>query len=250
MTGITMIEKFWFDRDEIDGYAELETNEPWFHAGQVCKVLNLTNPTESLRIHTDEDERRKVDGKVLGKLQDTWYVSESGLYGLILAAKTDKAKSFKRWLKREVLPSIRRSRVYISPDATSADIISAAQDRGISLALELNDQQALLTYNAQLQNRCVDFDGLEQEWLSVSQILEKRGYKLKSKAVDVSLSQIGKTIKKDYIEATGKEPKLTVKQVGQNHGTEIKSYPADWYDRIEQTAITYWTKKGLIDIVK
>jgi prophage antirepressor-like protein len=241
-------EVFDFAGVELEFYID-EFQSFWLHGATLCDILQLSNPTETIQRYVDEDWRSKeqADDK---KGRKSWFIREPGFYQLSFASDNKSAKRFQRWVFEEVLPSIRRSRVYISPDATSADIISAAQDRGISLALELNDQQALLTYNAQLQNRCVDFDGLEQEWLSVSQILEKRGYKLKSKAVDVSLSQIGKTVKKDYIEATGKEPKLTVKQVGQNHGTEIKSYPADWYDRIEQTAITYWTKKGLIDLVK
>ncbi|RNB56681.1 phage antirepressor, partial [Brevibacillus borstelensis] len=39
-------------------------------------------------------------------------VNESGLYELVLGSKKQEAKEFKRWIKREVLPSIRKTGAY------------------------------------------------------------------------------------------------------------------------------------------
>ncbi len=36
-------------------------------------------------------------------------VNEAGLYSLILRSRKPEAKAFKRWVTREVLPSIRKS---------------------------------------------------------------------------------------------------------------------------------------------
>lgn len=39
-------------------------------------------------------------------------INESGLYSLILASKLPTAKKFKKWITREVIPSIRKTGVY------------------------------------------------------------------------------------------------------------------------------------------
>ena len=42
-------------------------------------------------------------------------VSESGLYALIFRSRKPDAVKFRRWVTGEVLPSIRRTGVYVSP---------------------------------------------------------------------------------------------------------------------------------------
>ena len=39
-------------------------------------------------------------------------INESGLYSLIMSSKLEKAKIFKRWITGEVIPSIRKNRMY------------------------------------------------------------------------------------------------------------------------------------------
>lgn len=86
---------------EIDG-------EPWFVAADVCRVLELTNPTVAMS-RLDEDERSKLS---IGRQGETGIVNEPGLYGLVLGSRKDEAKSFKRWVKHEVLPAIRKTGTY------------------------------------------------------------------------------------------------------------------------------------------
>ena len=42
------------------------------------------------------------------------YINESGLYSLILRSKLESARAFKRWVTKEVLPSIRKTGKYSS----------------------------------------------------------------------------------------------------------------------------------------
>ena len=44
--------------------------------------------------------------------QETIYVNESGLYSLVLRSKLESAKAFKRWVTKDVLPSIRKTGRY------------------------------------------------------------------------------------------------------------------------------------------
>lgn len=86
---------------EIDG-------EPWFVAADVCRALDLSNPTMALG-RLDEDERSKLS---IGRQGETGIVNEPGLYGLVLGSRKEEAKSFKRWVKHDVLPAIRKTGSY------------------------------------------------------------------------------------------------------------------------------------------
>ena len=48
--------------------------------------------------------------------KNTIYINESGTYSLILRSKIESARAFKRWVTREVLPSIRKTGRYIYDD--------------------------------------------------------------------------------------------------------------------------------------
>lgn len=82
--------------------------DPWFVAADVCRILEHTNPTMALAgLDDDEKGLRNVD--TLGGSQSLAVVNEPGLYGLIIRSRKPEAKTFKRWLTHEVLPSIRRT---------------------------------------------------------------------------------------------------------------------------------------------
>ena len=53
------------------------------------------------------------DGKAM-------YISECGMYSLILGSKKKEAKDFKRWITHEVLPALRRRGHYTAPGAAAA----------------------------------------------------------------------------------------------------------------------------------
>ena len=83
--------------------------EPWFVAKDVCAVLELKDHRTSVNL-LDEDERHTVPvTDSLGRNQDTYIVNEPGLYSLILRSRKPEAKTFKRWITHEVLPTIRKT---------------------------------------------------------------------------------------------------------------------------------------------
>ena len=62
----------------------------------------------------ENDQKSKGDDSppLTRNTGNTIYINESGLYSLILRSKMDKAKEFKRWVTKEVLPSIRKTGKY------------------------------------------------------------------------------------------------------------------------------------------
>lgn len=109
--------------------------EPWFVAADVCKVLDLSNPTIAAS-RLDEDERAKFN---LGRQGETTIVSEAGLYTLVLGSRKPEAKTFKRWITHEVIPTIRRHGAYATE--TTIESIIADPESGIKLLQALKAEQ-------------------------------------------------------------------------------------------------------------
>ena len=112
----------------------LRDGEPWFVAVDVCNVLGLTNPTVVL-LDLEEDERAKFN---LGRQGNANIVSEAGLYSLVLRSRKPEAKTFKRWITHDVLPSIRKTGGY-SLDGLPKDLPSA-----LRLAADLEEARLRL----------------------------------------------------------------------------------------------------------
>ena len=111
-----------------------DAGQPWFNANDVCAALELANPRDALAKHVDSDDVAKRDIiDSLGRVQLASFVSESGLYALILGSTKDAAKRFKRWVTSEVLPSIRKTGTYAVTPA--AALPAPTQDRVSSLLL-------------------------------------------------------------------------------------------------------------------
>ena len=94
--------------------------EVWFVAKDVCSALGIQNPSDAIRV-LDEDEKSGVEiSAPHGRVQETRVISESGLYALIFRSNKPEAKQFSRWVRRDVLPSIRKSGMYLSDKAADA----------------------------------------------------------------------------------------------------------------------------------
>lgn len=101
--------------------------EPWFVASDVCRVLAISKP-ENTYGRLDEDERDTRIVGTPGGQQEMVTINESGLYSLILTSRKPEAKRFKRWVTREVLPSIRKTGSYASAGSVVA-LPALTQDR-------------------------------------------------------------------------------------------------------------------------
>lgn len=117
-----------------------EDGEVWFIGKDVADALGYSIPSKAITDHIDEEDRKKIDlrpfqnGKVgQNNLKSaTWLINESGLYSLILSSKLPAAKSFKRWVTSEVLPSIRKTGKYeLLPDAP-ADVVDDSETLDIN----------------------------------------------------------------------------------------------------------------------
>lgn len=96
-------------------------NEPWFVAADVCKALDIAS-TATRRL--DDDEKGMRSTQTPGGKQEMAVVNESGLYSLVLGSRKPEAKAFKRWVTHDVIPTIRKHGVYMTPDALEKALLS------------------------------------------------------------------------------------------------------------------------------
>ena len=103
-------------------------DEIWFKAVLVATILKYRNQRKAIRDHVDPEDKRKLSelmskskrnksfrlktDPLKGNEGNSLYLSESGLYSLVLSSKLESAKEFKRWVTSQVLPSIRKTGRY------------------------------------------------------------------------------------------------------------------------------------------
>ena len=204
-----------------DGY-------PWWVAKDVCDVLELTNPTETLR-GLDDDELTSVILRSGEQNREMNVVSEPGLYSLILRSRKPEAKEFKRWITHEVLPSIRKHGMY----ATSRTVEAM-----------LNDPDTMIkTLQALKEERQARIDAERQ--------LMEDAHKVKTfdsvmNVTDdiVDLDTMGKMLKQLGYDTGGKRLRHTLRQegilcaVGVRKNIPKQIYIAQKYFKIIETEYT------------
>lgn len=128
---------------EIDG-------EPWFVGRDVAEALGYRDTSDALKKHVDADDkltRRFADS---GQAREMYIINESGLYSLILSSKLPTAKDFKRWVTKEVIPSIRKTGGYQMPSTPEQRIAAALIDAQRILAEYEEKNHALAMENSAL----------------------------------------------------------------------------------------------------
>lgn len=102
---------FEYGEKQIRVIHDEESGEPLWVAKDICNALGLTHMTNALD-KLDVDEKLTVKILQSGQNRNMMVVNESGLYTLILRSNKPEAKTFKRWVTHEVLPSIRKAGSY------------------------------------------------------------------------------------------------------------------------------------------
>lgn len=145
----------------------LRDGAPWWVLADVCRVLELTTPSRvAERLDGDEVSQTHTIDK-MGRKQKMTVVNEPGLYSVILRSDKPQAKAFKRWVTHDVLPAIRRTGGYQTPDSPMTDY----QRRMIDTR-----QQNASIRKAQLLNKiAAEYDGAYKQVLQAHATRELTG---------------------------------------------------------------------------
>lgn len=108
--------------------AVTEKGEPLFCLVDLCKAIEISN-SRNVAARLDEDTVQTLDTTdTMGRMKQMVFVSEAGMYEVILRSNSEKAKSFRKWVCGEVLPSIRKSGGYMvaKADETPEQLMARA----------------------------------------------------------------------------------------------------------------------------
>lgn len=115
-----------------------EKGEPLFCLLDVCKALELANPSQ---VKTRLDSSNLISVEVTTKSANRHgeftrttsmtYIGEANLYRCIFQSKKEEAKAFQNWVFGEVLPQIRKTGGYIPVSADDDEKTVLAKALGI-----------------------------------------------------------------------------------------------------------------------
>lgn len=114
-------------------------NEPYFVGKDVADILGYERSDNAIRNRVDTEDKLTHHISASGQRRNMYIINESGLYSLILSSKLPAAKEFKRWVTKEVLPSIRKNGAYLTME--KAEEILLNPDTIINLAQQVKNER-------------------------------------------------------------------------------------------------------------
>ena len=96
----------------------------WLRGETIAEILGYSNPLKAIHMHVDSEDKKEISelgsnsrGAQNGpsfknEQRNTIYINKSGLFALILHSKLESARAFRRWVTKDVLPSIRKTGRY------------------------------------------------------------------------------------------------------------------------------------------
>lgn len=154
--------------------------EAWFVAKDVCEVLGLEAKLTARRL--EESMKSLVPRTHLGLNpgRSMLIFSEAGVYKAVMRSDKPEAITFQNWIASEVLPSIRKNGMYLTPEVAQ----EATEDtktflaRALIVAMETLDEQKKLLEEARPKVELYDsfMDASQTQSLTdVAKVLEIEG---------------------------------------------------------------------------
>lgn len=132
------IQRFEFKGESLRALTNM-AGEPWFVLKDCMSILDLGNPTETVKMFDDDEFSTTEVIDSIGRRQQAYIISEPGLYRLVMRSRKPEAKEFQRWVTHEVLPSIRKHGAYMTQQTLDKALTSP--DFLIQLATKLKEEQ-------------------------------------------------------------------------------------------------------------
>ncbi|WP_270331728.1 phage antirepressor [Lactococcus lactis] len=118
---------------KIYGTAE----NPLFLAKDIAELIEHSRASEMLKT-VDDDEKLMQPILASGQNRNMWFLTEDGLYEVLMSSKKTQAKVFKKKVK-EILKTIRKHGAYMTNEVIEKTLTSP--DFIIQLATKLKDEQ-------------------------------------------------------------------------------------------------------------
>lgn len=148
---------------------EIINGEPWFCLSDVCKALELTNPS-IVKQRLNAKGLSTAYTLTAGGKQELLFINEANLYKTIFQSRKESAERFTDWVAGEVLPSIRKTGSYQqTPPLTTAGQIQLIAKGYVEL------EQQVATLGAEVTELKTDMPLYGCEIDEVQQHVKRKG---------------------------------------------------------------------------
>lgn len=244
-----MNELMIFSNPEFGRVRTLEENGTvLFCASDVARALGYAKPRNAIAAHCKCALKRggvstttNQYGVTTEQETEMVFIPESDLYRLVFSSKLPAAERFTDWVTGEVLPSIRRSGMYLLPkDYPSAlRALADAEEKRLALAAE-NERQAQVIAEFEPIRQYVDTILESQDALATSQIAADYG---------MSAQQLNKILREEGVQHKVNGQWLLYKKHMNMGYTKSKTIQFTHSDGRTDTKLhTQWTQKGRLMI--
>lgn len=127
------------------------SNEPLFCLADLCHAIGIKDVSRCASRLDDDVRLTHPIFDSLGRVQNAIFVTEAGMYDVIIRSDSDRAKPFRKWVTSVVLPSIRKAGEYSvkskpkrEPSLTTKVRVGIEWVKSVSSMLNLNDASKLL----------------------------------------------------------------------------------------------------------
>lgn len=125
------------------------SDEPLFCLADLCRAIGIKDVSKCAS-RLDEDVRLTHPLLTRGGMQQATFVTEAGMYDVIIRSDSEDAKPFRRWVTSEVLPTIRKTGEFSAnrnarrePSLATKVRVGLEWVKGVSDMLNLNDSSTL-----------------------------------------------------------------------------------------------------------
>jgi prophage antirepressor-like protein len=132
-----ILRAFVFNNKEYNITILWENNEPLFKASEIANLLKISNIHSSI-LNYDDDEKIIRNQETNSGNQDIIFLTEFGLYKLLMNSRKSEAKPFQKWLCK-VIKNIRETGKY-------------------ELQKNLEDKELALKHEAEKMKKIIDLN--------------------------------------------------------------------------------------------
>lgn len=119
-----------------------EQDEPLFCLADVCKVLEISDPSNTTRQLKEEFSTPVLNTGMItrpdGSSIEATFITEPQLYFVMMRSRSDKARPFRQWVVNEVLPSIRKTGKYEVKKEDPVELLKKVFEDTVSQIMVLN----------------------------------------------------------------------------------------------------------------
>lgn len=219
-------------------------DEPLFLAKDVANWIDNKNVSQMLKV-VDDDEKGIYNVYTLGGIQKTWFLTEDGLYEVLMQSRKPIAKQFKKKVK-EILRGLRKGELKLVKSKEDELVLAIYHSTGIDAVnkakelSELKVQEATKPLKEKIAEDKPKVDVYERflnsDFTYTATALKGIFGFPSAKAMNKKLHEL----------------KLIFKPGNSTKWTAYKATPKNWYKVIasEYGATLKWTSEGILGIAK